>query len=166
MSMDLFKIASRVIIRVARGVSRRLRYLNWKLRLASMGRGTQIFPLVVIHSPENVAIGSRVSIAEFVHIWGGGGVRVGNDVMIASHSVITSQSHDVNAKIYNRTNVMKPVVIEDNVWIGAGAIILPGVRIGSGAVIGAGSVVTKDVAPRTIVVGMPARALRTLRIEQ
>lgn len=165
MNIESFKIVSRAIIRVVGGISRRLRYLSWKLRLASIGRGTQIHPFVVIHAPEKVAIGSRVSIAGFVHIWAGGEVRIGNDVLIASHTVITSQSHDVNAQIYNRTNVMKPVVIEDNVWIGAGAIILPGVRIGSGAVIGAGSVVTKDVPPRTLMVGVPARALRTLRTD-
>lgn len=56
--------------------------------------------------------------------------------------------------------VFKPIHIEENVWIGAGAIILPGVRIGAGAIVAAGAVVTKNVAPRTVVAGVPARKIK------
>lgn len=150
--------------KVVNGVSRRLRNFIWRMRLGSVGQDTQFPSHLVIHSPKNVIIGSRVGICEFVHIWGGGGVRIGNDVNIAAHSVITSQTHDVNAPIYNRTLIMKPVIIEDNVWIGSGAIILPGVHIGIGAVIGAGSVVTKDVPAHTVSYGIPARQMRTLAV--
>jgi acetyltransferase-like isoleucine patch superfamily enzyme len=58
------------------------------------------------------------------------------------------------------SQVTKPVIIENNVWIGSAAIILPGVHIGSGAVIGAGAVVTRDVPARTVVIGIPARPLK------
>lgn len=119
-----------------------------------------IYPHVIIHGPEQVAIGARCAIAEFVHIWGGGGITIGNDVMVASHAVITSLTHDTCAKVYRESLIARPVLIEDNVWIGAGSVILPGVRIGTGSVIGAGSVVTQDVPARTIVAGVPARALR------
>jgi acetyltransferase-like isoleucine patch superfamily enzyme len=57
----------------------------------------------------------------------------------------------------------EPVVIEDNVWIGSKTIILPGVRIGNHAVIGAGSIVTKDIPPRCVAAGNPARVIRYLR---
>ena len=61
---------------------------------------------------------------------------------------------------FSVTNYALPITVEDYVWIGAGAIIMPGVTIGNGAVVGAGSVVTKDVEPRTIVAGNPARFIR------
>ena len=90
---------------------------------------------------------------------GGGGVEIGDNVIIASHSVITSQTHDRNSKLYRKENIMKPVKIGDNVWIGAGAIILPGVSIGNSSIVGAGSVVTKDVLSNTVVMGIPARVV-------
>jgi acetyltransferase-like isoleucine patch superfamily enzyme len=80
--------------------------------------------------------------------------------MIASHTIITSLTHDYNVKIYRETLIKKKVKICNNVWIGAGAIILPGITINEGAVIGAGSVVTKDVPANTIVAGVPARILK------
>jgi Acetyltransferase (isoleucine patch superfamily) len=95
-------------------------------------------------------------------MWGGGGITIGNDVMIAAHTIISSQTHDPNAPLFRETQIMKPVVIEDNVWIGSGAIILPGVHIGTGSVIGAGSVVTKDVPPGSVVVGGPSKVIRQL----
>ncbi|QXP84023.1 DapH/DapD/GlmU-related protein [Methylococcus sp. Mc7] len=82
--------------------------------------------------------------------------------MIASHTVITSLTHDTRATVYRESLISRPVIIEDNVWIGAGACVLPGVRIGTGSVIGAGSVVTRDVPAGTIVVGVPARAIRSV----
>jgi maltose O-acetyltransferase len=113
----------------------------------------------VIHTPEKVSIGARCAIAEFVHMWGGGGISIGDDVLIASHAVITSLTHDTRAAVYRGSLILASVIIEDNVWIGAGAVILPGVRIGTGSVIGAGSVVTRDVLARSVVVGVPARAM-------
>jgi acetyltransferase-like isoleucine patch superfamily enzyme len=86
-------------------------------------------------------------------MWGGGGIEIGSNTLIASHSVITSQTHDKKALDYSKTIINKPIKIGNRVWIGSGAIILPGVTIGDGAIVGAGSVVTKDVPPDTIVTG-------------
>ncbi len=138
-----------------------MRNLRWRMKLGECGAGTYIFPYVVIHSPANVLIGSKVNIAEFVHMWGGGGISIGNDVLIASHTVITSQTHDVYAKLFRKTMISKEVIIEDNVWIGAAAIILPGITIGTGSIVAAGSVVTKDVSAGTIVAGVPARVIKS-----
>jgi len=66
--------------------------MKWSALLAGFGGGSQIYPYVVIHSPDKVKVGSRVSIAEFVHMWGGGGITIGDNVIIASHAVITSQT--------------------------------------------------------------------------
>jgi maltose O-acetyltransferase len=110
--------------------------------------------------PKKVKIGKNVSIAEFVHMWGGGGIEIGDHTIIAAHSCITSMTHDTNAFFYGDTLIKKSVKIGNRVWIGTGAIILPGVEIGDGAIIGAGSVVTKSVPSDTIVIGVPARTLR------
>ena len=142
-----------------------IRYAVWESKLAFLGENSKIYPNVVIHNPENVRIGNRVSIAEFCHFWGGGGIEIGDDVMIASHTIITSLTHDYNAEIYRGTLIRKKVKICNNVWIGAGAIILPGVTIHDGAVIGAGSVVTKDVPSHTVVAGVPAKPIRILKSE-
>lgn len=89
-------------------------------------------------------------------MWGGGTITIGNSVIIASHAVITSQTHDKCATSYRDTTVRSPIVICDNVWVGAGAIILPGIILGEGCIIGSGAVVTRNVAPWTTVAGVPA----------
>ena len=139
------------------GWARVFREARWKARLAALGEGTIIYPWVTIHNPDRVRIGARCSIAEFVHVWGGGGISIGNGVLIASHGVITSLTHDKNAACFRETTLRAPVVIGDNVWIGAGAIILPGVTVGSGSIVAAGAVVTRDVPANAVVAGVPAR---------
>lgn len=132
----------------------------WKLKLGHFGAKSIIYPYVVIHGPYHVTIGESVTIAEFVHIWGGGGVEIGDHTSIAAHSVIASVTHDTSGPVYRNTRVKKKVVIGRNVWIGSGAVILPGITIGDDAIIGAGAVVTKDVSARAIMAGVPARLLR------
>jgi acetyltransferase-like isoleucine patch superfamily enzyme len=114
---------------------------------------------VWLTQPESIEIGSDVAFAAFVHIWGAGGIKIGNRVMIGSHTAISSVTHDYSADVMYGTTVLKPVVIGDDVWISAQAVILPGITIGDGAVIGAGCVVTRDVLPRTVVVGVPSRVM-------
>ena len=140
-----------------------LRHVIWKAKLKNIGEKSNIYPSVIINHPEHVSLGARVHIAEFVHIWGLGKVNIGDDVLIAAHTIITSMTHDVNSVLFSDTLIAKPVVIESNVWIGSGSIILPGVRIGEDSIVGAGSVVTKDVPKRSMVVGAPAKVVRELR---
>jgi maltose O-acetyltransferase len=96
-------------------------------------------------------------------------VEIGNRAAIAPNVTIIASSNPNNSKLvennYVNTNLIKKkkVIIEDDVWIGSNAIILPGVRIGKGAIVGAGAVVTKDVLSYTIVAGVPARSIRTLK---
>jgi galactoside O-acetyltransferase len=90
-------------------------------------------------------------------------IRIGNGVMIAPTVTISTTGHPVHPALrvdYNRFS--RPVVIEDKVWIGANSVVLPGVRIGHGSVIGAGSVVTKDVPPMVVAVGVPCGVLRPI----
>jgi maltose O-acetyltransferase len=104
-------------------------------------------------------------MAEYVHILGNGGVSLGNDVLVGNHTIITSASHDVSARCFRTTLVAEPISIGNNVWIGAGAIILPGVTIGDGAIIAAGSVVRHDVPERSLVAGVPAVVKKSLTPE-
>ena len=154
---------SRVPRQVRNFMTRQWDSALWQHRLAALGSGSRIYPHVVIHSPDRVSIGDDVEIAEFVHMWGGGRIRVGDHVRIAAHTVVTSQTHDPTAACHGEnfgdTRVVAPVVIEDRAWIGTNAVILPGVTVGEGAIVGAGSVVTKDVPAGKTVVGIPARPL-------
>ncbi|HEY9851378.1 MAG TPA: acyltransferase [Leptolyngbyaceae cyanobacterium] len=112
---------------------------------------------ICITGHNQIEIGDYVSIAAYVHIWGDGGVKIGNRVMIASHTAITSLSHNYTQEDMYRTVVSASVNIEDDVWIGAHTVILPGVSIGKGAVIGAGSIVTKNIESYSIAFGCPAK---------
>lgn len=116
---------------------------------------------VVIYDPEKVELGDQVDIGEFTHIRASGGLRIGSRVLIASHVTITTREHPVELPRWSVTKDA-PVSIEDDVWIGAGAVVLPGVTIGRGAVIAAGAVVTTSVDPFTVVAGVPARPIKTI----
>ena len=121
-------------------------------RFKSCGRDVSIYMPVRIDNPEQVEVGSNVGIGPFVHMWGGGGIKIGNRVMIGAHVALTSQGHDWHREIMSGTLVNAPIIIEDDASIGTHCVILPGVTIGKGAVIGAGSVINRNVDPNTIVV--------------
>jgi maltose O-acetyltransferase len=127
--------------------------------LSAHGKNIIIQHPVTIEGPEAVTIGNDVSIAAYVHLWGTGGVTVGDRVMIGTHTSISSLTHDYTQKMMHRTRVMLPVEIGDDVWIGSNCVVMPGVHLGTGCVVGAGSVVTKDVPPLSIVAGVPARVV-------
>jgi maltose O-acetyltransferase len=118
----------------------------------SCGQNVSVYMPVCIDGAENVEVGNNVGIAPFVHMWGGGGIKIGDGVMIGAHTAITSQGHDHTKECMYGTLTQNPVVIEDGAMIGTHCIILPGVTIGKGAVVGAGSVITANVKPQTIVV--------------
>jgi acetyltransferase-like isoleucine patch superfamily enzyme len=128
----------------------RMRKIFFQQTGVQIGEGTVINPNVIISDSykQLVKIGERVAISPGV-------------ILIADSSPNNSRLSEIS---YVRTHliVQKEIVIEDDAWIGAGAIILPGVKIGQGAIIGAGAVVTRDVAPYTIVAGVPAREIRKL----
>jgi len=93
-------------------------------------------------------------------------VQIGDRVGIAQRVTLVTASGVPFAKIRPILgSIVGPIVIEDDVWIGAGVIILPNITIGQGAVVGAGAVVTKDVPPWTIVAGVPARPLKRIDVE-
>jgi acetyltransferase-like isoleucine patch superfamily enzyme len=86
-----------------------------------------------------------------------GGLRIGDQVSLSPEVIVLTADHDLAAPGFPLRH--RPVVIEDHVWIGMRALVLPGVRIGRGAVVAAGAVVTRDVEPLSIVAGVPARVV-------
>jgi acetyltransferase-like isoleucine patch superfamily enzyme len=132
----------------------------------SCGKNVSVRQPACFEGIEFIEVGDNVSIAAFVHIWGFGGVKIGSRVMIASHCAISTITHDHSRKYMYKTVIDKPVAIEDDVWIGAHAVIMPGVTIRKGAVIGAGSVVVEDVEENQIVAGVPAKFIKNRTIDE
>ena len=107
----------------------------------------------------NVRFGRNVIIMPGCLMMSAGGITIDDDAMIAANVQLISNNHD----LVNRWIITcKPIHIGRRVWIGAGSTILPGVTVGENAVVGAGSVVTRDVEPNTIVAGNPARLIRRI----
>lgn len=142
-----------------------LNRILWSRKLKQCGKSVKFWKNVVIHSPSLVSIGNDTGIGDFVVIWGGGGVEIGEDVLIATHSIIISQTHGVNAVIFKNSSILGKIIIEDNVWIGAGVIVLPNVTVGRNSVIGAGSIVTQDIPANSIAVGSPAKVVSKREIK-
>ncbi|NED82634.1 sugar O-acetyltransferase [Streptomyces sp. SID11233] len=134
--------------------------------LGSVGERTVLLP------PFHAAFGSNVHIGDdffgnvnltFVDDVD---IRIGNGVMIAPGVTLATTGHPVHsARRVDFARFSEPIVIEDKVWIGSNVVVLPGVRIGYGAVIGAGSVVSRDIPPMTVALGTPCRVVREITDE-
>lgn len=126
-----------------------------------LGNNVSVQENVLINANRgHVAIGNHSWLGPCSIIYGNGGVEIGNDVMVASHCVINTVSHHSNRidiPMNHQGTYCEQVIIEDDVWIGTAVVILQGVRIGHGSIIGAGAVVTRDIPPFSIALGVPAR---------
>lgn len=133
-------------------------------QLGLLGEGSYIYPGVEISYPEHVFIGEDVSIAPGVIIGASsqGKVTIGSRCAIASGTRIVTPTHSLDMLPVQIKGINKPVTIGVDVWIGTGAIILPGVTINDGAVVAAGAVVTKDVPSDCFVGGVPAQIIKKL----
>ena len=122
-------------------------------------KSTTVLPPLYIDYGKPITIGKGCFIQQCCTFFGRGGITIGNDVFIGPKVNLITINHDPNLE--NRSATYgRPIVIEDKAWIGINSTILPGVRIGYGAIVGAGSVVTKDVLPMTVVAGNPARFIK------
>jgi maltose O-acetyltransferase len=128
-----------------------------------IGEGSIVEPPFYCTYGENTSIGDHVYLNVSCVILDNNEVRIGDHVMIGPVVQIYTAAHPLQAAPrIQGWEVAKPVVIEDNVWIGGGAILLPGVVIGRNAVVGAGAVVSRDVPADTVVAGNPARVIRQI----
>jgi maltose O-acetyltransferase len=182
---------SSVTVEVVRAWRRGLALLNarWSLRTAdSVGRWVRLRGRPVITNRGRLVIGERAQLYSTVatlelvteeegtleigartlvnfgtSIVATKSVRIGDNCQIGTHTLILDNDyHRIEPERRLERPPSKPVVIENNVWIGARVIVLPGVTIGADSAIGAGSVVTADIPPRTLAAGIPARPIRQL----
>ncbi|WP_260926815.1 acyltransferase [Novosphingobium sp. 9] len=132
------------------------------LRSVRRGEGCAISPDAVFSHAERVVLGERVAIGSRCHIWAGNTrarILLGDDVLLGPEVMITASSyrfHD-GSPVSRQAMDEADIIIGRDVWLGTRAIVLPGVTIGDGAVIGAGTLVNRDIPPMAIAVGTPAR---------
>lgn len=122
-----------------------------------IGKGSTVHMALSVYNSRGIEIGKDTIVGEWAVLDGRDKLRIGNHVDIATGVMIYNSEHDINDEKFKA--VTSPVEIEDYVFIGPRAIILPGVKIGKGAVVGAGAVVTKDVPEFKIVGGVPAKEI-------
>ncbi|MEN8242900.1 MAG: sugar O-acetyltransferase [Chloroflexota bacterium] len=134
--------------------------------LGKIGNNSMIEPPFYCSYGQNTIIGEHVFINYLCDIIDNNLVQIGDHTMLGPCVQIYTAAHALQAEARNQgMEVAKPITIEENVWIGGSAIILPGVTIGRNAVVGAGAVVTKRVPANMVVAGNPARVIREIEQE-
>jgi len=138
-------------------------YVQAIRRLEHVGPGTVIRPTASFANPQNVSIGSNSHINRYCCVWAGrrSRITIGDNGLMGPKALIISNNHGTSSVIPMREqeHVEADVKIGNDVFVGAHAVILPGVTIGDGAIVAAGAVVTQDVPPGVIVGGVPAKII-------
>ena len=128
-----------------------------------IGENSIIYNQLTVVRPKNVTIGKYVTVMNGVLMMSAGGITIEDNVMIAANVQLISNNHDP----YDRYVITcKPILIKEGAWIGAGATILPGVTIGKYAIIGANSIVSKNIPDYGVAVGSPAKVIKYLEKEK
>ncbi len=130
--------------------------------LLSVGDNVSLYYGVYVEPcDKEITIGSNTHFAPYCVLYGP--LSVGENCAIAAHVVLASVAHsyaDPDTPMVKQPTNQQKITLEDNVWIGANAVITPGVTIGTGSIVGAGAVVTKDVPPYSVVGGVPAKLIK------
>ena len=138
------------------------------LALISELTGTEIdesfgmFPPFTTDCGKNMTFGKNVFINAGCKFQDQGGITIGGGVLIGHNVVLATINHDERPS-HRGSMTFKPIIIGNNVWIGANAVITQGVTIGDGAIVAAGAVVTRDVEPMTVVGGVPAKFIKNIQ---
>ena len=141
-----------------------LRHCILKFLAKSVGGFSWIQPRVTLVHTSRLSVGNYFGVNSGTYINAIGGITMGNHVLIGSNVTISSGRHPIEGThppVFARETIPLSITIEDDVWIGAGAVIMPGVRLRRGTVVGANAVVTKDTNEYAVVVGAPARTIKT-----
>jgi acetyltransferase-like isoleucine patch superfamily enzyme len=139
-----------------------VRHVLYKLVFKKIKSFAHVYSGVYFTHTYGIEVGHRFSVNSGAILDGRGGITIGDDVMIGPHTAIYSSGHNftqLGRPMTSLDHIMAPVVIKDDVWIGAHVCIPGGITIGRGAVVAAGAVVTKNVEDYTIVSGVPARVI-------
>ncbi|NTU46568.1 acyltransferase [Candidatus Roizmanbacteria bacterium] len=140
-----------------------VRVFIYRLAGLGIGKGSIIHRGAKFYNPRGITIGDDTILGDNTVLDGRAPLRIGNHVDFASEVMVYNSEHDVEDEFFEAKS--EPVTIEDYVFVGPRAIILPGVTIGKGAVIAAGAVVTKDVSPLAIVGGVPAKPIGERKVK-
>jgi maltose O-acetyltransferase len=131
--------------------------------LGSVGEGTEIRPPFYVDYGSHIRIGARCFANFGLVALDVAAITIGDDVQIGPNVQLLTPTHPVDPEPRrHKWETAEPIAIGDNVWLGGGAIVLPGVTIGGNTVVGAGSVVTRDLPANVVAVGNPARVVRFL----
>ena len=141
---------------------------GWRCRLlrffgAKVGRGVSVHGGARIWLPHNLEIGEHSWVGDLANIYCVAPIRIGAHAVVSEAAFLCTAEHDISDPRFELKTA--PITIGDNAWVGSRAIVLPGRTVGEGAVVAAGAVVTKDVAPWTVVAGNPARVIKTREIK-
>ncbi|KAF5054948.1 2,3,4,5-tetrahydropyridine-2,6-dicarboxylate N-acetyltransferase [anaerobic digester metagenome] len=136
----------------------------YPLRTIRRGENSSVSSSARFFNPGNITIGSRTNINRNCILWAGetSKITIGDDCLTGPGVTILASKYNVKGRGIIRTYPQKEqdIVIENDVWLGANVVILPGVHIGEGAIIAAGAVVSKDVEPYSVVAGIPAKKIK------
>lgn len=135
----------------------------YRLAGIKIGSGSTIHMWANFYQPKNIEIGKDTIIGDHCFLDGRATLKIGSHTAIASQVLIYNSEHDIHSEDFKP--IEEPVEIGDYCFIGARSIILPGVKIGRGAVVASGAVVTKDVSEKTVVGGIPAREIGERKIK-
>ena len=128
-----------------------------------IGENSIVYNQLTVVRPKNVKIGKNVTVMNGALMMSAGGITLEDNVLIAANVQLISNNHDP----YDRYVITcKPILIKEGAWVGAGATILPGVTVGKHAIIGANSVVSKDIPDYAVAVGCPAKVIKYLEKEK
>ncbi|MBQ1091912.1 sugar O-acetyltransferase [Streptomyces sp. B93] len=131
--------------------------------LGAVGEGVEVRPPLSVDYGSNIAIGARTFVNYNLTALDVAPITIGEDCQIGPNVQLLTPTHPVEpGPRRDKLEAARPITIGDNVWLGGGAIVCPGVSIGDNAVIGAGAVVTKDVPAHVVAVGNPARPVRDI----
>ena len=141
-----------------------VRTLFYKMLFKRLSGMAWIQPGVTFVETNRLVVGKNFGVNTGTYINAIGGITMGDYVLIGSNVTISSGRHTIEGRmppVFARPAVPLPIVIEDDVWIGAGAVIMPGIRLRRGTVVGANAVGTRDTEEYSVMIGVPARKIRT-----
>jgi acetyltransferase-like isoleucine patch superfamily enzyme len=142
-----------------------IRHIFSKLIGSPVDETFALFPPFYTDCGKNIQLGKNVFINSGCRFQDQGGITIGDGALIGHNVVLATLNHDIDPR-KRSTLYPKPIVVGNNVWIGANATVVPGVTIGDGAIIAAGAVVARDVPANVVVGGVPAKIMKKIEMDQ